>query len=135
MENENSTINDLINRVSIYGLLAKRKAAIALISEATALLRQAENITRNNGMGDFDTWLGLQHSRGCLLRQENAMEAVIREIDRSGWNYLMNESDLKTFVDTERRDKWCQSIRHSDEFPVLDMSNIEATFSELHKHR
>ncbi|CAK0539426.1 methyltransferase domain protein [Burkholderia pseudomallei] len=58
----------------------------------------------------------------------------MRIIDIRGWDYLLSESGLRTFMDAEAREQWNRQISEGD-VPEFTVANIEATFAQLYGAR
>ncbi|WP_289472880.1 DUF4942 domain-containing protein, partial [Klebsiella pneumoniae] len=58
----------------------------------------------------------------------------VRIIDTRGWDYLLSESALRTFMDAKAREQWNRQISEGD-VPEFTVANIEATFAQLYGAR
>ncbi|MET3217387.1 UNVERIFIED_ORG: hypothetical protein ABIC48_005171 [Burkholderia territorii] len=58
----------------------------------------------------------------------------MRIIDIRGWDYLLSESGLRTFMDATAREQWSHQIAEGD-VPELTADNIKATFTQLYGAR
>jgi len=126
---------ELIKSISIESMLANKKAAMDNIKQALELLNKAQDYTRAFGMGTINSWLIDEYGRYHPMLESEPLKAIEREIDRSGWQHLMKESGLTTFMDAKRRDEWSKTIREGKEIPPMNKNNIFATFDELHNNR
>lgn len=77
---------------------------------------------------------GCTYQRELCITAIEAPDTVRRRIDAAGWAYLMNESGMKSFMDTAAREEWSKKINDC-EVPDLTMENITATFAALHDSR
>ena len=60
--------------------------------------------------------------------------SIVRIIDVRGWDYLLSESGLRTFMDAKAREQWNRQISEGD-VPEFTVANIEATFAQLYGAR
>ena len=62
------------------------------------------------------------------------LEAVEKEVDAAGWEFLLEQSGLKSFMNNKRREDFQRSI-HERTFPPLSINAVLGTITELHEHR
>lgn len=124
-----------VKSVSIANLLNMREAVCERVVLAHALLREADSIAQSAHLGPLsealDSWRGMSKLR--FLDEGGAAE-VVRVLDAKGWDYLMRESGLRTFLDQQARARWDKKILEHDT-PSLTAENIESTFAALYESR
>jgi hypothetical protein len=132
---------DLVKSVSITNLANQRVAVVERVRAALDLLDEAQQLAGSAHLG-FPR-LVLDESYGCrgrpaitgaYAKRDEAEAAMVRIIDIRGWDYLLSESGLRTFMDAKARDQWNNQIAEGD-VPELTAANIEATFAQLYGAR
>lgn len=136
-----STTTNLVKGFSIANLANQRVAIVERVRAALDLFGEAQQIAKAAHLG-FPR-LVLDESYGCRGRQtitgeyakrEEAEATIVRIIDIRGWDYLLSESGLRSFMDAKAREQWSRQIAEGD-VPELTANNIEATFTELYGAR
>jgi len=134
---------NVVKSVSIDNLLNQREAILERVQKAHALLEEANQIV--------EKMLDTPESKKCSWRNTLAgicdynfsfgdfmsgdgMKSVKTNMDANIWNFLMDESGLKTFMDSKTRAKWADQI-DKKECPEITRENIEATFKTIHGSR
>jgi len=101
------------------------------------LLGEAQQLAKAAHLG-FPR-LVLDESYGCrgrptitgeYAKRDEAEAALVRIVDIRGWDYLLSESGLRTFMDATAREQWGHQIAEGD-VPALTADNINATFTQL----
>ncbi|UVE66990.1 DUF4942 domain-containing protein [Burkholderia pyrrocinia] len=132
---------DLVKSISVTNLANQRVAVVERVRAALDLLGEAQQPSRAAHLG-FPR-LVLDESYGCrgrptitgdYAKRDEAEAAIVRIIDIRGWDYLLSESGLRTFMDAKARDQWNNQIAEGD-VPELTAANIEATFAQLYGAR
>ncbi|MDO3621718.1 DUF4942 domain-containing protein [Ralstonia pseudosolanacearum] len=136
-----NTTTELVPSVSITNLANQRTAVIERILVALNLLTEAEQLARAAHLGFPRLVLDNSYAQrgtvtvtGEYARRAEAEKAILHTIDAQGWNYLLSESGLRTFMDAQARAQWHKQIADGD-VPELTAANIEATFTELYGAR
>jgi len=100
------TTIDFVRGISIANLANQRVAVVARIRQALDLLTEAEQLAQVAHLG-FPR-LVLDESYGCrgipvitaqYANRADAETIIVSAIDTHGWNYLLSESGLCTFMD------------------------------------
>ncbi|WP_175957839.1 DUF4942 domain-containing protein [Burkholderia sp. BCC0405] len=132
---------DLVKSISIVNLANQRVAVVERVRAALDLLDEAQQLAKAAHLG-FPR-LVLDESYGCrgrptitgeYAKRDEAEAAMVRIIDVRGWDYLLSESGLRTFMDAKAREQWSNQIAEGD-VPELTAGNIEATFAQLYSAR
>lgn len=132
---------ELVPSISIVNLANQRVAVVERVHAALDLLGEAQALAKAAHLG-FPR-LVLDESYGCRGRpsvtgehakRDEAEAAIVRLIDVRGWDYLLSESGLRTFMDAKAREEWSSQIAEGD-VPELTAANIEATFAQLYDAR
>ncbi|RQQ23412.1 DUF4942 domain-containing protein [Burkholderia stagnalis] len=133
--------NTLVPSISIVNLANQRVAVVERVRAALDLLGEAQQLAKAAHLG-FPR-LVLDESYGCrgrptitgeYAKRDEAEAAIVRIIDIRGWDYLLSESGLRTFMDAKARQEWSNQIAEGD-VPELTAANIEATFAQLYGAR
>lgn len=136
-----NTATELVPSISITNLANQRTAVVERVRQALDLLGEAQELAKAAHLG-FPR-LVLDESYGCrgrpsvtgdYARRDEAEAAMVRIVDIRGWDYLLTESGLRTFMDAKAREQWSNQIAEGD-IPELTVSNIEATFGQLYGAR
>ena len=130
--------SNLIPSVSIEAMLMTKQLALEKVDQALRLLDEAQDLTVKFGMGNIEDWLIHKHnSVYCSpIFSDNRLYKVEQDMDRCGWQYLMEQSGLITFMDAKRRNQWRETLNDErQELPKLDKNNIAHTFEELYSKR
>jgi len=135
------TPTDLVKSISIANLANQRVAVVERIRQALDLLAEAEQLAQAAHLGFPRLVLDNSYCRrgtpvitGEYANRADAQTAIVRTIDTQGWNYLLSESGLRTFMDARAREQWNNQIAEG-EVPELTAANIEATFARLYDAR
>ncbi|MGG2042846.1 DUF4942 domain-containing protein [Burkholderia gladioli] len=133
--------NTLVPSISIANLANQRVAVVERVRAALDLLGEAQQLAKAAHLG-FPR-LVLDESYGCrgrptitgeYAKRDEAEASMVRIIDIRGWDYLLSESGLRSFMDAKARDQWSNQIAEGD-VPELTAANIEATFAQLYGAR
>lgn len=133
--------NTLVPSISVANLANQRVAVVERVRAALDLLDEAQRLAKAAHLG-FPR-LVLDESYGCrgrptitgeYAKRDEAEAAMVRIVDLRGWDYLLSESGLRTFMDAKARDQWSNQIAEG-EVPELTAANIEATFTQLYGAR
>ncbi|MBF3439895.1 DUF4942 domain-containing protein [Burkholderia pseudomallei] len=132
---------DLVKSMSVSNLANQRVATVERVRAALDLLGEAQQLAKAAHLG-FPR-LVLDESYGCrgrptvtgdYAKRDEAEAAIVRIIDIRGWDYLLSESGLRTFMDAKAREQWNRQISEGD-VPEFTVANIEATFAQLYGAR
>jgi len=128
---------EVVKSVSIANMANQRAAIIARLDQALGLLREAEKIAKSAKLG----WPTIEINRSHLVANKtsitdeaDAFEMIRRTVDYYGWDHLMKESGLLTFMDATARQEWNRQLSEGKS-PDFTIANIEATFSAIHSNR
>jgi hypothetical protein len=136
---EVDTPNALIPSLKIDALIASRDRALDLVSQAQKLLIAAEAIAQSafpnpyKGIAHFFSRHGYS-STGANFLGDRGLKAIEKEVDAAGWEYLLEQSGLKSFMNNQRREDFQKSIQERA-FPPLSIDAVLGTIAELHEHR
>lgn len=136
--NHENTTTALLPSVSIRNLCSQRAAVIERLQKAHALLQEAAQIALRANLGDLaklfnpDRYSAHGKLRGFL--EPDGVATYVQVLDGDGWQYLLSESGLKTFMDKTARDQWFKDVSEG-KTPELTLENIAATFQGLYEDR
>lgn len=133
----------LVPSLHIDTFLAQRAQVLALMREACAKLLEADRLAAAAGFGS--QWVHLttlmERCRYSRYQEGNSADptgeliaAYEKGLDACGWDHLLKETGLRTFMDNTAREQWDESLRKR-EAPPLTADNIGATFQTLHGAR
>jgi hypothetical protein len=111
----------------LENLVSQRDAILERITQAITLVREASTIAESAHLGLPRIAIHHLSRHPTDLTDEDAPEAARRQIDFGGWDYLMSESGLISFMDAKAREQWRKQLE-SDELPPLTADNIISTF-------
>lgn len=121
-------ITDLVPSLSIDNLIAQRDAMVERLQKAAELISEVGDISQA-ALGSDDAMPSLECRRSHAYFPDGVAE-LVKRVDAAVWNFLMNKSGLRTFMDAAARAQWQKDI-YERKVPTLTRENIEATFSEL----
>ena len=133
------TPNALIPSLKIEALIASRDRALDLVAQAQKLLLEAESIIQAafpnpyKGIAQYFSRYGY-YSTGANFLDERGLKGVEKEVDAAGWEFLLEQSGLKSFMNNRRREDFQNSIQDRT-FPPLSIDAVIGTITELHEHR
>jgi len=119
---------DLVPSVSISNLLAQRNAIAERLRQIATLLIEVGELSEA-AFGSDDAVPSLQCQRVHAYLPGD-VEALVKRVDATAWDFLMNKSGLRTFMDAKAREQWTKDI-YERRVPALTQENIEETFKEL----
>jgi hypothetical protein len=135
------TTTHLVKSISITNLANQRVAVVERVRRALDLLAEAEQLAKAAHLGfprlvidDSYACRGRPTVTGDYAKRDEAEGAIVRVIDTHGWNYLLSESGLRTFMDARAREQWGKQLAEGN-VPELTAANIEATFAQLYGSR
>jgi hypothetical protein len=133
--------DELVKSVSITNLLQQREAVLDRVRQAQDLLLEARSIAlaahlvESDGHRDFLRLLRGGNSYAVVpLLEGDFMASTQKRVDAAAWSWLMHESGLRTFMDTDTRARWDKQIDVGDT-PEMTPDNIRSTFQGLYAQR
>ncbi|HFV5844304.1 TPA: DUF4942 domain-containing protein [Escherichia coli] len=128
---------DVICSTSVCHILAVRKSTLLPIDTLIRQLAKISILTESIGGKTAPDWAMKQDFRcGCWLKekQETAMKAITRNLDREIWRDLMQRSGMLSLMDAQARDTWYRSLEY-DNFQEISEANILSTFEQVHQNK
>ncbi|CCD30073.1 conserved hypothetical protein [Candidatus Glomeribacter gigasporarum BEG34] len=135
---------ELIQNVNVDALLNQREAVLERIEQAITILKEAQTIAEQAHLKILSFSMeSIWTSERAITRRycpedcpklAELMDEARQLIDASAWQYLMDASDLRLFMDEAAHDEWKEMLK-PDHCPVLTRAQIETTFSRLHAAR
>jgi hypothetical protein len=140
---------ELVPSIRVEAVLDVRTRIIEIAEKGLRLLFAADTMAVESGFGSSweaisrsfhqsDRWTCRYdgnklrgHCHDPVLRQIDSIRA---SVDAGGWDLLMKETGVWTFMDAKSREDWHRSIDNK-ETPALDMASIQATFQRLYEER
>src|SRR4051794_12833546 len=120
---------DLVKSISIANLANQRVSVVERVRRALDLLNEAEQLAKTAHLGfprlvldDSYACRGKPTITGEFAKRDEVEAAIVRVIDSCGWNYLLSESGLRTFMDAKAREQWSTQIADGD-VPELTAAN------------
>jgi hypothetical protein len=129
-------MNELVKSISVENMLRQRDAVIERITQAKALIDEADAIGAAAGLGTVSGHIGDKYGRssGAPIGAPDFIESMRKRIDATGWNHLMKESGLRSLMDAKARDEWANGV-HEFKTPELTAANVTSTFTMLRDGR
>lgn len=136
----------LIPSIRVDHVLGTRREILGLVEEGLNLLLAADELAVASGFDSHwkaicasfdgsDRWLYEGQLKGHLhdpvSRQVGQVSA---SVDAGGWDLLLRQTGLRTFMDAESRADWDEAV-YRCKTPTLDIDNIQATFQRLYDDR
>ena len=117
----------LVPSLNLDTFLASHKTVLELVSQATDLLTQAQQLTDSIGLERAMESLGPNASRVCshqanLLRPEG-LDNFKKFLNALAWDRILKETGIRTFMDSKSRSTWDEQISHCD-VPELTLEVI-----------
>lgn len=125
--------NELIPSVSIEATLAKRDALLARAQTMIEEIRKLSEIGKDCHAGSWSDWF-FEKDRYNHGSDPAPIDQIRRNIDRSIWRYLMNQSGNLSFMNKTAVDEWNHQLEKG-EVPELNLENVFATFRGIHNRR
>lgn len=126
----------LVPSISIENLLRVRDGAIDRYRQIVKLAHEIDDMLKAVKVSPATVYLSGSGYRddGSPATADDALPGVLKTIDASAWQRLMNESGLRTLMDAKAREAWDKQI-YDKTAPELTRETIEATFEALHNGR
>lgn len=131
-----NTQTEVVKSVSISALCGRRDVMLAEFGNLLKQIQRLDELGTQEGihLGRFESWFCDERSRADLaVRSKDPIEFIRKRIDRSGWQLLMQESGLTTYMDAKARQEWREGLEK--DVPPLTIENVESTFWRLHECR
>jgi hypothetical protein len=138
---------EIIPSVSLEALLARRDAAVAQLATIAKAVADYMAIGETAFGADEDgpRYSGTPykfrepvdqrpHGHGDYLTDRKWLEHATASVDAAFWNFLLDKSGLRTFLDAKARKEWDEQIQQN-KTPPLTPDNVRATFARLHSQR
>lgn len=120
-----------VKSVSIANLISVRDGIRERFETVARLLNEAREMAKGSGLG-FPRIEMDHHQHGKHEMSGPTLAAsLMKQVDATGWDYLMKESGLLTFMDTAARRDWSEKV-YALNVPELTEANIGNTFASLH---
>ncbi|MFY0141613.1 DUF4942 domain-containing protein [Klebsiella oxytoca] len=129
--------NELISSTNIERVVTGRNVAVEQIKSVIHQLADISALTSSIGGKTALDWAMKQDFRcGCWLmeKEETALKAITRNLDRSIWRDLMKKSGMISLMDAAARDEWNWNLER-DDIPAVNEENILSTFEQLHHNK
>lgn len=135
-------MSELVKSVSIENMVNQRAAVVERLNQALELIAEAERLATAAHVGFPRLVIDNSYSlrgrtvtiSGQYASRDEVRASVLRTVDAPAWQYLLNESGLRTFMDANARSKWDKQISDG-EIPELTAANVRATFGMLYDAR
>lgn len=138
VDGQSGTAGELLPSVSIEALLQRREALHGIIEQIGALLAKADELARVGGFGSVSCYAESNRYGGrtgkAHFGSAEGRACVMKELDSNGWQYLLDESGLRSFMCASKRQEWSEAV-YSGNVPPLDRPTIAGTFAQLYESR
>lgn len=127
---------ELVKSVSIENMVRQRAAVMERLTQALAIIQEAQGIAAaaNIGFPEFTLDQGYRRNTMRLSDMDGMRKSMQQSVDKAAWRYLMGESGLRSFMDAEARKKWDTQL-YDGEVPELTPETVAATFRGLYDAR
>jgi hypothetical protein len=126
---------DLVKSISVENMLRKRDAVVERLAEAKRLVDEADAIAIGAGLEAVSGHIGDRYSRnGMPIGSPDFIEAITKRVDAAGWKHLMNESGIRSLMDSKAREEWDNGV-YECKTPPLTLANVTSTFTMLRDGR
>lgn len=134
-----STTQDLLPSVSIAAFLNAREGIRERLEEVQRLMKEADAMARHAGFGKSVAALfgDATHYRTFRIEpilKDQGMATHLKHVDCQGWAYLLEQSGLRSFLDSEAREEWDNRLINGTA-PELTEDNVGGVFGALHEDR
>lgn len=135
-----------VKSVSIENMVNVRAGVMDRLTRAIGLIAEARDMAQAAHIGFPSVFLSRGYRRGDVSLSDSIgdfIEAMREDVDRGAWSYLMDESGMRTFMDTKARSDWDKQLgvsyegRHEQRAPLPEFTagNVQATFGALYAQR
>ncbi|MDC6409543.1 DUF4942 domain-containing protein [Xylella fastidiosa subsp. multiplex] len=134
---------ELIKSVSIENMINQRNGVVEKINNILDLTFEIKNMADHAHIG-FPKIMIERVNKSSIRNidisgidsKENIIEEIINTIDKGAWQYLLQASELRSFMDSKARQEWDSQIREGYlKVPEFNFDNIKATFTTLYEAR
>ncbi len=133
---------ELIKSVSIEMLIMKRDQLVENFSMVVESCKNMQEVFNTCGIkGPYIKFDDHKNPMGHLFgscrinKQSELIDRFTQKIDAGFWGKLMDESGMKTFMNSTAREKWESKLSNIIDIPTFNKENIYATFKNLHSNR
>jgi len=131
----------LIPSVSIAHFLATRDGICDRFEQVQRLLQEADTMAKSAGFGEaVEALVGDRTYRRVCQRPvrpwltEGSVADHIKHVDVHGWQHLLSQTGLRTFMDAAARNDWEKQLREGTA-PPLTRDMIAGVFATLNDDR
>lgn len=134
----------LVPSIHMNKVLNDRERILAKFQEGLVILLEADRLAEQCG---FDThWKDMAESvsRSRYSRSHESqpdvdptdeiLEEVRASVDAQGWDYLLKQSGLRTFMDAKFRSEWDEAAQ-KHKTPPLTEEYVQGTFIKIYEER
>lgn len=135
------TTQDLIPSVSIANFVSTREGILSRFEQVQRLLIEADTMAKSAGFGEVvDALMG---ERSYLLLCRNPVPSWLKEgsvadhmkhVDAHGWQHLLSQTGLRSFMDVEAREDWDKQLEKGTA-PPLTRDMVAGVFATLNDDR
>lgn len=123
----------LVPSLNIERFIDSQSAVLDLVSQAAALLDQAQELAEHIGLDQAMESLGPNASRFCshqanLLKPEG-VDDFKKFLDALAWDKILKESGIRTFMDNKSRRTWDEQIQHCN-VPELTLEAVRQNIKQ-----
>lgn len=128
----------LVPSIAIDQMIGKRRQVEQLLDQARAILLEADELAKSAHFGAIAGYLtvngGGYREYGSSFLNPDGVPNLVKAIDQGGWGYLMQESGLRTFMDSATRKKWDEAF-YNKTYPPFELEAVAGTFKDLYERR
>ena len=136
VDGSTETAGELIPSVSIANMLAQRAALHVHLEKILVLIGEADDLAKAAHLGSVSELINGRFGKadGCSVGSQSGIAKLTRALDASGWDYLLREAGVRSFMSAEKRKEWSEAICNC-KVPELSADSIRGTFAQLYEDR
>lgn len=134
----------LVPSLHMNKVLNDRERILAKFQEGLAMLLEADQLAQVCGFDSHWKEMAESVSRSSYSRSREPypgpdptpkiIEEIRASVDAQGWDYLLKQSGLRTFMDAKFRRDWDEAA-HKHQTPPLTEEYVQGTFIKIYEER
>lgn len=130
---------ELIPSMDLAAFLNAREGIRERLEAVQRLMMEADALARQTGFGHavgalFGDKVHYRTFPIASVLNDTDMFTHLKHVDSEGWAYLLEQSGLRSFLDSEAREEWDERLRKGTA-PELTPENVGGVFGALHQDR
>lgn len=136
----------LIQRILSRTMLAEKQQSEldfysplqGLVAECVAKKREVQNIVETTNKEAFKYFFDAAEVRdykvSVNIKQFFESDPVLKAVDAEYWEYVMNKTDILSYMSADQRYEWGDNIRKHN-VPEFTIDNVKTTMLEMHRDK